>query len=151
MRTKLIIAALGLFAATGVLAEPRKIEAVPFCMIGSESLNIRTVLEMVETPKGTRANDSPHAYREYWVIDCAMDTGRCVASELDLDSVDAGKPIDTFSLSQANEMRLASVAGEIATIVLGRKTFTLDMPKQLVTVRFSNEESDTVGSGPCAP
>lgn len=151
MRTKLIIAALGLLVSTGGVAEPRKIEAVPLCLIGSDTLRIRTVIEYVETPKGTRANDSPHTYREYWSIDCAMDTGNCVALEFDLAAVDAGKPIDTFDMYQTSEMRLVSVAGEIAIMVLGRRTITLDLPRKLVTNRYSTDTADTVGSGPCAP
>lgn len=151
MRTKLIIAALGLLAATGGVAEPRKLEVVPYCIISSDSLRIRSVIEYLETPKGTRANDSPHAYKEYWAIDCEMDTGNCMVSELDLGTVDASKPIDLSELIQASGARLVSVAGEIATIVLGKRTITLDMPKQLVTARFSTATSDTAGSGRCGP
>jgi hypothetical protein len=151
MRTKLIIAAFSMLAVAGVAAGPQKIEAIPWCIMSDNSLKIRTAIEFVETPKGARANEFPHTYREYWVIDCAMDTGSCMASELDIDAVGASNRLGTYDLSNTSEMRLVSVAGEIATLVLGRRTFTLDLPKQLVTSRFSNAESDTVGSGPCAP
>ncbi|MDH4566198.1 hypothetical protein E8E95_05855 [Pseudomonas sp. BN414] len=152
IRRKLTATALGLLAVTGAFAEPRKVEAVPWCVINSDGLWINTIIESVETPiKGADAQNTPNTYRYYWAIHCYMATGDCVASGLNLDNLEKGEPIGFGELVQPDGMRLVSVAGKVATIVWGINTFTLDVSKQLVSYRNSGQTTDTVGSGPCAP
>jgi hypothetical protein len=147
---KLIVASLGLLAATAGVAEPRRIEAMPYCILNGSVLMIRTIIDTVETPKKEKANDPPFKSRTYWVIDCQMDSGSCIASGLGLRAVENGEPIGPADLTQAAGMRLVSVAGKVATIVWGIRTFTLDMSKRVVSIRISGVTSDGVGSGPCA-
>ena len=149
MRTKQIIAALGMLAVTGVVAEPKKIEAIPYCVMNSDVLMIRTIIDSVETPKDEKANDPPFKSKTYWAIDCQMDSGSCIASGLSLRAVENGEPIGPVDLTQAAGMRLVSVAGKVATITWGIRTFTLDMSKRVVSIRISGDTYDGVGSGPC--
>jgi len=152
MRAKLIIATFGLLAITGVVADSRKVEAYPWCVIDGRTLWIRTIIQYeTTTAKGSEANEPPRTSRDYWAIECELATGNCKASSLSLRSLEEGKPIGLWDVTQSDGMRLVSVAGKIATIVWGFGTFTLDMSKKLVSYRYSDDASDSLGSGPCGP
>lgn len=151
MHTKLVLATSILLATMGAIAEPRKIEVVPLCLLSSTDLMVRTIIETTSTPaQGEKLSDSPRTKsRAYWVINCSLITGNCSAAELQLKPIEDGKPIRIFDLVPVEGMRLVSVTGGIATMVWGIHTFTLDIPKRQMSVRASGSMSDDFGSGSC--
>lgn len=151
MRIKLIVAALGLLSAMEGVANPKKIEAVPYCIINSDVVMIKTIIESKGQRIGAKAGEPQDTYRDYWSINCDISTGSCVASKLYLKSLEAGKPISFVDLIQPSGMRLVSVVGNVATIVWGINLFSFDMSKKTVAFRQSGDTYEMFGSGPCLP
>jgi hypothetical protein len=139
-----------MFMAAGALAEPQRITATPYCDLSEESLSFQTIIETQYSPtKGATSKIETHMNRYLvWVI-CSTATGDCKGARVNLKRVDEGRPLGMLDVQTLDYMRLVSVSGKVATLVERIFTYTVDIPKKVVSFRESDTDQDGVGSGPC--
>ncbi|HKQ23896.1 MAG TPA: hypothetical protein VJT81_05580 [Burkholderiales bacterium] len=145
------------FAATLILAGVRAVnaapvEVAPVCMINEAGVMAHTIVsvrteEFMLEPPGTIS-------RERWLFRITCAGGSCLGARIALGNIERGEPVQLLDVAIAENMRLDSVKGRVATIVWTRNfsdaTITIDLDRKRVDFySYSSKLGKSVGVGAC--
>jgi len=101
------------------------------CMLGAGKVVVHVLMPIHYT------SPSPSDSRQLYQLSCGTEDGQCNGVVLDLDHVDAGKPIDVMDLNRLDGARVVTSTGSVATVQWGPlRTFTIDLQGQRGVVRY---------------